>query len=103
MRTSSRRSSVRPSPSTHPAERQVQGERSRLRFIAVLGATPRIPPGDASEIGRLNVLFARVAGAVTGTEPPKVFTTLARHRRLFRRWLWFAGALMPRGVLRRAE
>jgi alkylhydroperoxidase family enzyme len=40
---------------------------------------------------------------VTGSEPPNVFTTLARHRRLFRRWLRFAGALMPGGVLRRAE
>lgn len=64
---------------------------------------PRIPPGGAPEIGRRNVLFARAAGAVTGTEPPKVFTTLARHPRLFRRWLRFASALMPGGVLRRAE
>jgi alkylhydroperoxidase family enzyme len=36
-------------------------------------------------------------------EPPHVFTTLARHRRLFRRWLWFAGALMPRGTLPRRD
>jgi len=40
---------------------------------------------------------------VTGSEPPNVFTTLARHRRLFRRWLRFAGALMPGGVLPRAD
>jgi alkylhydroperoxidase family enzyme len=64
---------------------------------------PRILPGDRSDIGRLNALFARVAGAVTGGEPPKLFTTLARHRRLFRRWLPFAGALMPGGVLPRAD
>src|SRR5207237_339654 len=32
-----------------------------------------------------------------------VFTTLARHRRLFRRWLRFAGGLMPGGVLPRAD
>lgn len=63
----------------------------------------RVQPGDASEIGRLNALIARVAGAATGGEPPKVFTTLARHRGLFRRWLYFAGALMPGGVLPRAE
>jgi AhpD family alkylhydroperoxidase len=63
----------------------------------------RIKPGNASEIGRLNALVARVAGIATGGEPPKVFTTLARHRRLFRRWLYFAGALMPGGVLPRAE
>ena len=40
---------------------------------------------------------------MTGGEPPNIFTTLARHRRLFRRWLRFAGALMPGGVLPRAE
>jgi AhpD family alkylhydroperoxidase len=32
-----------------------------------------------------------------------LFSTLARHRRLFRRWLAFAGALMPRGTLARTE
>ena len=51
----------------------------------------------------MNSLIARAAGAATGGEPPKIFTTLARHRRLFRRWLWFASALMPGGVLPRAE
>src|SRR2546421_9612322 len=80
-----------------------RGEAKESCFIAVVGATPRIPPGDASDIGRLNALFARAAGALTGGEPPNVFTTLARHRRLFRRWLRFAGALMPGGVLPRAE
>src|SRR2546421_2798346 len=80
-----------------------RGEAKESCFIAALGATPRIPPGDASDIGCLNALVARAAGAVTGGDPPNVFTTLARHRRLFRRWLWFAGALMPGGVLPRAE
>ena len=51
----------------------------------------------------MNALVARVAGVATGGEPPKLFTTLARHRRLFRRWLYFASALMPGGVLPRAE
>src|SRR4051794_26193512 len=69
----------------------------------IAAVSVRVRPGDASEIGRLNALVARVAGAATGGEPPKVFTTLARHRRLFRRWLYFAGALMPGGVLPRAE
>lgn len=40
---------------------------------------------------------------LTGTGPPNLFTTLARHRRLFRPWLRFAGALMPGGVLPRAD
>lgn len=39
----------------------------------------------------------------TGGRPPNIFTTLARHRRLFRRWLWFAAALMPGGRLPREE
>ena len=38
-----------------------------------------------------------------GGPPPHIFTTLARHRRLFRRWLRFAGALMPGGRLPRDE
>jgi AhpD family alkylhydroperoxidase len=51
----------------------------------------------------VNALVARVAGLATGGEPPNIFTTLARHRRLFRRWLRFASALMPRGTLPRAD
>jgi alkylhydroperoxidase family enzyme len=65
--------------------------------------TPRIGPGGTGEIGRLNAVIVRAIGAATGGRPPNVFTTLARHRGLFRRWLWFAGGLMPGGVLPRAE
>jgi alkylhydroperoxidase family enzyme len=65
--------------------------------------TARIPPGGPREIGRVNAAIARLIGAATGGRPPNVFTTLARHRRLFRRWLRFAGALMPGGLLPRAE
>jgi alkylhydroperoxidase family enzyme len=64
---------------------------------------PRIPPGTARDIGRLNAAIARAIGVATGGRPPNVFTTLARHRRLFRRWLLFAGALMPGGKLPRAD
>jgi alkylhydroperoxidase family enzyme len=63
----------------------------------------RIPPGGRAEIGTLNHALSRVVGLATGGRPPNVFTTLARHRRLFRRWLRFAGALMPGGVLPRAD
>ena len=42
-------------------------------------------------------------GLATGGRPPNIFTTLARHHGLFRRWLWFAGALMPGGKLPRIE
>ena len=41
-------------------------------------------------------------GAGTHT-PPNVFTTLARHRRLFRAWLRFASRLMPGGTLPRVD
>jgi alkylhydroperoxidase family enzyme len=66
-------------------------------------ANARIQPGTAREIGRVNFTIARVVGAATGGPPPHIFTTLARHRRLFRKWLRFAGALMPGGTLPREE
>ena len=67
-------------------------------------ATPRIAPGSRREIGLVNAAIVRALAAAAGAaEPPRVFTTLARHRRLFRRWLWFAGTLMPGGTLPRAE
>jgi len=65
--------------------------------------TPRIKPGGRREIGLVNLGLARLIGLVTGGRPPHIFTTLARHRGLFRRWLWFAGALMPGGKLPRAD
>ncbi len=64
---------------------------------------PRIAPGGRREIGLVNTVVVRVAGAVIGREVPNVFTTLARHPGLFRRWLVFAGGLMPGGKLPRAE
>jgi AhpD family alkylhydroperoxidase len=45
-----------------------------------------------------------VIGAAAGSRgPPNLFSTLARHRRLFRPWLRFAGRLMPRGRLPRRD
>lgn len=64
---------------------------------------PRIAPGTRDDIGRVNFALARLLGALAGGGPPNVFTTLGRHRRLFRKWLRFAGALMPGGVLPRDE
>jgi len=64
---------------------------------------PRITPGGWREVGPFVALFARVAGRVQGTEPPAVFLTLGRHRRLFWGWLHFAGRLMPGGRLSRRE
>ena len=67
------------------------------------GRPPRIRPGRRREIGLVNAAIVRVLGLATGGRPPNIFTTLARHRGLFRRWLWFAGALMPGGKLPRAD
>ncbi|MDE3069690.1 MAG: carboxymuconolactone decarboxylase family protein [Acidobacteriota bacterium] len=64
---------------------------------------PRIRPGDAREIGRISQLVAVIFGHVQGTGPLNLFTTLARHRPLYRGWLRFAGALMLRGVLPRRD
>jgi AhpD family alkylhydroperoxidase len=64
---------------------------------------PRIAPGDRRQLGWLNFAIAKLAGLVTRGKPPHIFTTLGRHRGLFRRWLWFAGALMPGGKLPREE
>jgi len=63
----------------------------------------RVRPGTRAEIGNVNFLITRVLGAATGGNSPAVFTTLARHRGLFRRWLLFAGGLMPGGSLPRAD
>lgn len=67
------------------------------------GSNPRIRPGTRREIGWVNAGIVRVLGLATGGRPPNIFTTLARHHGLFRRWLWFAGALMPGGKLPRIE
>ena len=67
------------------------------------GRGPRIVPGDRRQIGLVNSGIAWVLGRATGGRPPNIFTTLARHRGLFRRWLWFAGALMPGGKLPRED
>jgi AhpD family alkylhydroperoxidase len=63
----------------------------------------RIEPGDRSDVGVVGWTISTVVGRVGGTEPPKLFLTLGRHRRLFRGWLRFAGRLMPGGKLPRRE
>lgn len=64
----------------------------------------RITPGGRSEIGLVNGAIVAIAQRVVHTRrPPHVFTTLARHRRLFRAWLHFAGRLMPGGTLPRTH
>src|ERR1700758_1384701 len=66
-------------------------------------AEPRIAPGTRAQIGAVNSAITRVLALGTGGVPAHVFTTLARHRSLFRRWLIFASGLMPGGRLPRAD
>lgn len=63
----------------------------------------RIAPGTRAQLGWFTWVFTRVAGLRMRTTPPALFTVLGRHRRLFRGWLLFAGALMPGGRLPRRE
>lgn len=63
----------------------------------------RLSPGGVREVGPVIWAFSRLAGRVSGTEPPAVFLTLGRNRRLFWGWLHFAGRLMPGGRLPRRE
>lgn len=64
-------------------------------------STPRVAPGTRRHTGVAVALFARAAGRVARTEPPAVFLTLGRSRRMFWGWLLFAGSLMPGGRLGR--
>jgi alkylhydroperoxidase family enzyme len=69
-----------------------------------MSTTPRIAPGARSDIGVINWAITRVAGRAVGVPGgPNVFTTLARHRGLFRRWLLYSGGLMPGGRLPRRD
>jgi alkylhydroperoxidase family enzyme len=64
---------------------------------------PRIAPGGVHELGLPIWAFTRLAGRVTRTGPPRIFTTLGRNHRLFWGWLHFAGRLMPGGRLPRID
>jgi alkylhydroperoxidase family enzyme len=69
-----------------------------------MSEAPRIAPGTGGDIGRINAVITRLIGRGARTVgPPNLFTTLARHRRLFLPWLMFAGRLMPGGRLPRRD
>jgi len=66
-------------------------------------AHPRVPPGTRADLGVLNAALCRAVAWRFRTPVPDIFTTLGRHRRLFRAWLRFAARLMPYGTLDRAD
>lgn len=63
----------------------------------------RVPPADRGALGPLARATSAVAARATGGEPPRIFTTLGRNRRLFRAWLWFGSTLLLRGDLPPAD
>ena len=77
-----------------------------MRTVAVTNkpTEPRVPPAKRSELGPVNAVLMRVIQLGARTQnPPNLFATLGRHRGLFRRWLLFAGSLMPGGKLPRVD
>ena len=96
----------------HPRPAPAAGRSSRARRTATIASKRYVRHGrrapdrsghDGVTSAASTRLIARAIGLATRSGPPNVFTTLARHRRLFRRWLRFAGALMPGGRLPRAD
>lgn len=63
----------------------------------------RITPGSLRQLGLPAFAMSRIAGKVTGTTPPAIFTTLGHAKGLYWGWLHFAARLMPFGSLPRRE
>ena len=63
----------------------------------------RIPPARSDELHPLIRPLVALAARGFGGTAPNIFTTLARHGRLFVPWLLFAGRLMPGGTLPRTD
>ena len=55
---------------------------------------PRIAAGGLRELGMVNWLLARAIARSAGVESAQLFTTLGRHRRVFRGWLHFSATLL---------
>ena len=69
----------------------------------VESGVPRIAPARLRELRPLARIVAEIAGRVTGSGPPSIFTTLGQHPRLFRAWLRYSAHLMPFGQLPRRD
>src|SRR5690348_3719191 len=64
----------------------------------------RLRPASRAEMGFVNSILTGVSARAAGTTKPlNLFTTVARNRGLFLRWILFAGALTPGGKLPRAD
>lgn len=89
----------------------MSGQRAQAADIAALRAllpptesgAPRIAPARLNELRPLARIVAVIAGRTTDSGPPRIFTTLGRHPRLFRAWLRYSAHLMPFGKLPRRD
>lgn len=63
----------------------------------------RVRPASRREMGFVNTLVCGWLARVAAGPPPRVFTTIAHHRRLFRAWLHFGLRMMPYGTLATAD
>ena len=111
-RCSSPRARGSPSPSRSTGrDPRVRRQRTDIATVARLQALlappersePRIAPARRGELRPLARIVAQVAGRVSGTGPPNIFTTLGQHPRLFRAWLRYSAHLMPFGALPRRD
>jgi alkylhydroperoxidase family enzyme len=86
-------------------QRVADPQTARLQALLPLVPTsrPRITPARPRELTPLARIVATLTGRLTGSGPPNIFTTLGRHPRLFRAWLWYSAHLMPFGRLPRPD
>ncbi|HEX9039498.1 MAG TPA: carboxymuconolactone decarboxylase family protein [Trebonia sp.] len=72
-------------------------------LLPPVSRAPRVPPASLRKLRPLARIVALASGRLTGTEPLTIFTTLGRHPRLFRSWLFYSARLMPFGTLPRRD
>jgi alkylhydroperoxidase family enzyme len=85
--------------------RVLDAQADRLQALLAPAPTspPRIPAARPRDLRPLARIVAEVSGRITGSGPPNIFTTLGRHPRLFRAWLYYSAHLMPFGRLPRTD
>ncbi|MFS0884555.1 carboxymuconolactone decarboxylase family protein [Aeromicrobium sp. 179-A 4D2 NHS] len=64
---------------------------------------PRVTPGDRDGLGLVNHALGRLMSRATRVREAHLFTTLGRHRWLYRAWLGWSGALLLAGRIPRRE
>ena len=82
---------------TDPAAARLQA------LLPPVSRAPLVPPASVRKLRPLARIVALVSGRLTGTGPLTIFTTLGRHPRLFRAWLFYSARLMPFGTLPRRD